>query len=206
MERWDDTEAVLREEARLDLERTGAVGPALVAFAGDHPLFLAFLRPFRRGHYHDPVIELLALAMPLGANRLAMSVPGRITSLEDPIAPVVPGVGDLRQRGVIISRADAMGCGPGGEPVVEQVIWPYELLAGAVRWGPPLRTRDGAGWIIDAIRIAAAHGGELPRVTPQARRQLRRCQRLGHDILASPRMLRDLMAPARAAEAGSDDG
>lgn len=45
------------------------------------------------------MIELLALAMALEADRLVFATAGRLTSLDDPIPPVTDGA-DLRQRTV----------------------------------------------------------------------------------------------------------
>src|SRR5687767_6035135 len=95
---WGDVEGFLLDEAAKDVALSDEVRPCLAAFAGDEPLLVAWWRPFPKGGYADPLIELLALACPLGADRVAQSLAGRATSLDDPIAPVVAGVGDLRQR------------------------------------------------------------------------------------------------------------
>src|SRR5690606_2934864 len=107
MQRWDEVEQWLKEEAEADLlAGQDSARPCLAAYRGHEPLFVAFLRRFEKGRYHDAVIELLALAIPLQANQLAMSMTGRAWSLDDPIVPVSEE-GDLRQRVLMIESADS---------------------------------------------------------------------------------------------------
>src|SRR5688572_44782 len=73
MQRWNDAESFLLAEAAADLTDSDDVSPCLVAFSGDELLLVAFLRSFAKGEYADPLIELLALTAPLGADRLALS-------------------------------------------------------------------------------------------------------------------------------------
>ena len=176
---WNEVDEFLREEATADLEEAGDIRPSLVAFRGEEPLFVAFLRSFEKGRYADPIIELLALAGPLGADRLALSVGGRAWSLEDPIAPVLHGVGDLRQRVLCTISVD----GAGGAITSEGSVHPFTLTAdGAVRWEPAVRSAAAETWIRGALELAVERRASLRASERDIRRQARRCAALGHLI------------------------
>lgn len=177
MKGWDDLEGLLIGCAERDLERCGGVDPVFAAFAGDDLQFLAWLRPFGHGAYADPLIEVLALAMPLRANRLAVCMSGRVWSLDDPIVPVTPE-GDLRQRAVILTLVD----GAGDEIALTNVMRPFDLDRGTVTWRGRHELPDGQGWIGDALRACLAHPELLPSDSVATRRQLDRLVRLGHDV------------------------
>lgn len=183
MQDWHAVDQFAVETATTDLAEHGEVRPLLLAFAGDRLCFFAFLRWFPKGGYADPVIELLALAMPLGANRLAFSVTGRLTSLADPVAPVT-AEGDLRQRALVIESVD----GAAGALRRHSTIHPFDLAGDGVVWGAPVRLTGGQGWIADALRLSVQRRGELARVaTDDIRAQALRCVALGHDLyLDSP--------------------
>lgn len=176
---WEDIDGFAVEVATLDLERCGAVEPLLVAYRGDEELFFAWLRPFAKGEYADPMIELLSLAMPLDADRLAFAAAGRVTSLDDPIPPVVPGA-DLRQRTLAVEYADGAG-----RPVRQySVLHPFELLSGRVIWKDAVRLDDGQGWIHGALGAAVGRRGQMVAGATDAdiRAQAERCAGLGHDL------------------------
>ena len=190
VERWEDVEGFLLEMAEEDITATGELTPCLVAFAGEVPLFLAFLRPFARGAHADPLIELLALAMPLGANRLAVSVAGRAWSLDDPLPPVVEGVGDLRQQVVCIHTAD----GAVAEPRLDGLVRPYTLHDGAPQWEGELRPGPAQGWIPETLLAAVTSAGELEVAPEDLVAQAQRCVTLGHQLYLAP--AGDAMLPA----------
>lgn len=177
MQHWDEVEDFLLAMAAADLAEGPDVSPCLVAFAGDEPLLVAFVRSFAKGEYADPIIELLALAVPLEADRLALSIAGRAWSFDDPIPPVVPGVGDLRQRVVTIHTAQGADAGV----VVGGSVHPFTTDAAGVRWQPALRDTP-AGWIPSALELAVERRGALRTGAAEIRRQARRCLALGHDI------------------------
>lgn len=181
MHRWSDVEQFLFAEAVADLEAGDPIRPCMVAFSGDEGLFTAFLRDFAKGSYDDPVIELLALAAPLGANRLALSIAGRAWSFHDPLPPVLDGVGDLRQRVVCITQVDAAG----GEARMTSCLHPYSCTEDGVRWDPPVRESRPEGWLTSALALVAGRGGELPASRRDMRRQARRCVALGHLLALS---------------------
>src|SRR5687768_6452757 len=135
MQRWDDVEAFLLAEATADLTDGEDVAPCLVAFDSNELLLVAFLRSFAKGEYADPLIELMALTGPLGADRLALSIAGRAWSLDDPVVPVVPEVGDLRQRVLAVHRID----GTGPQTTATTALHPFTRVDGEPRWEPPVR-------------------------------------------------------------------
>ncbi|CAN5856725.1 hypothetical protein BH20ACT7_BH20ACT7_14140 [soil metagenome] len=182
---WEDAEPFLIDRAAENLRAGDEVLPCLVAFAGDDRLLVAWLRAFAKGAYADPLTELLALAVPLGADRLAVSFGGRATSLADPVPPVCDGVGDLRQRVVCIERADA--CGQRAHP--SSAMLAFDLVDGQVEWGQRLEHDGQTGWI-NAAMAAALQGRQRLQGTPrQIRKQARRCDRLGHQIVLAPAAL-----------------
>lgn len=176
MQDWNGVEAFLLEEAERDLADGRDIRPCLMAFDAEDALMIGFLRSFDKGCYDEPIIELLALAGPLGANRLVLSIGARAWSLEDPVVPVVPGVGDLRQRVMVIVRADATAAGD----CVETALHPFELTDGVVRWGDALRHPGGQGWLASALAVAVQRRGELTAAPGDMRRQAKRCVALGH--------------------------
>jgi hypothetical protein len=192
---WTDVEELLVGLAGDDLENSGEVHPALAAFTGDTLAFLAFLRPFEKGCYADPMIELLALAMPLGCDRLALSMGGRVWSLDDPIPPVADGV-DLRQRAVVLHLVD------GAEPEAsDSALHPFELTDAGVRWSPPVRDLGRMdGWLAEALRIAVERHADLRTGDEEIRRQAARCERLGHEVHLGVEVAERLLAaPGRCA-------
>lgn len=183
MRYWEERREFLTEEATLDLEFGVDVRPGFLAFAGPHLLFVAFLRAFLKGRHMDAVIELLALAAPLDADRLAMSIGARAWSLDDPIPPVLPGVGDLRQRVLVIEEVD----GSAGRPKSCSLARPWTLEDGRVHWGEPLESTEMTGPLGQALQLAVQRRRQLSTDTAAIRAQAERCAHLGHLVaLAEP--------------------
>lgn len=178
MQQWNDAETFLLVEARTDLTESGDVRPCLVAFGGDELLLVAFLRSFAKGEYADPMIELLALTAPLGADRLALSIAGRAWSLDDPVVPAVEGLGDLRQRVLIVHRVDG-SCTPAA---VASALHPFTHDGRGVRWDRPVRHAGGEGWLLSALELAVEGRETLAAPAAEIRRQARRCVDLGHAL------------------------
>jgi hypothetical protein len=177
--RWDDVEDLLVEMAGHDLAGCDEVNPALAAWRGSNMCFLAFLRPFAKGAYRQPLIELLALAVPLGADRLALSMGARAWSLNDPIPPVSAD-GDLRQRILVIEAVDAAG----GDPQRRTVVVPFEVRETAVIWGPRASQEVSVGWLGEALcsAVGPAMRSALRSGDADIARQARRVVELGHDL------------------------
>ncbi|HVL98937.1 MAG TPA: hypothetical protein VM324_06580 [Egibacteraceae bacterium] len=181
--RWHDVERFTVQTATADLLGRGEVRPLLVGFMGEEQCVVAFLRGFPNGAYTDPIIEVLALAMALGADRLAFAAAGRLTSLDDPIPPVTEDA-DLRQRALVVEYAD--GAGP--TPLQHSCIHPFTLSSSGVVWDVTLHLTGGRGWIPDALRIAVSSGDQLAGEATDAdiRSQAERCVTLGHDLALGP--------------------
>jgi hypothetical protein len=202
MERWEDVEAFAIAEAERDLQAGEAMSqPLLTAWSGRDLQFLAVMRGFAKGAYHQPLTELLTLAGRLDADRVSFAITGRAWSMDDPIPPVTED-GDLRQRVLVVELADAAG----GRPRHRSVIVPFAdpEPGRPIAWGERQELPASEGWISHALRRA---------VTPEARRSLRcsdrriarealRCDRLGHVLGFSDevvdRMQRGLRATARS--------
>lgn len=189
---WDDQHGWLAELAADDLTDGEGVRPTLVAFNTEGPLFLATLRPFTKGGHHDPLIEVGALAMAMGARRLSVSLLGRAWSTEDPIPPVLPGTGDLRQPVLVVHSVDTVV-----DPHRKRsTIWP---IADDNTLGEPLSADDGSGWVVDALSVMASSqdsGLNLPDIVGQAAR----CEALGHELAWGEEGLRQLELAAAASE------
>lgn len=182
MRRWEDRRAYFLSEAERDLEFGEDVRPCLVALAGEERLFLAFLRSFRRGELYDAIVELLALAGALGADRLAMSLPGRAWSLQDPVPPVLPGVADLRQRVLVLEESD----GTAGAPRGSTLAIPYDIVDGGVRWGEPLGGGDWVGALAGALGATIEVRERMRGPDRAVRRQAERCVAAGHFLALGP--------------------
>lgn len=193
MQTWNDVEPFLLDGAAEDLAVGPAIQPCFVAFRGDVALFFAILRDFAKGEYQEPMIELLALAGGLGADRLAVSFGGRAWSWHDPIPPVLPDGGDLRQRVLVLTFVDAAAAAVRRTSTVV----PYDVHDGRVIWGEPLRHEAGEGWITEAMTVAVQRRDELTAATADVRAQALRCQELGHSLGLSPATMNELRLPAQ---------
>ena len=176
MQRWDEIEQFLCEEAARNLVADEPARPCVVGFRGEDPLMVAFLRPHAKGAYADPMIEVLSIAGALQADRMMASFSGRAWSWDDPIPPVLPGVGDLRQRVVTIHRVDAAD----GTLQARDVLLPFEVVEGAVVWGDRLEHEAAEGWIPAALRATVEQRAAMAVPDRDIAQQVLRCDRLGH--------------------------
>lgn len=156
--------------------------PHLVGYAGDRALVLIGLRPFGPGAHENPLIEAMALALPLGSDRVSLAMPGRAWSMDDPVVPVTDD-GDLRQRVLTQVTVDGHGQAP---PQVTMRLHPFDLVGDdRIAWGTALDPGTGEGWIAEAMTCMVAGRGDVGRdadpdeVTEQAVRLVMR----GHEVL-----------------------
>jgi hypothetical protein len=181
IELWSDREDFLRSAADNDLRHCcDEVHPCLLAFRGDDPLFAGWLRPFAQGDIEWTLFELLTLGAALDADRLALSAAGRAWSQEDPIPPVVPGVGDLRQRVLALTTLDGADR---AEPERSSMLVPFEQTADGPSWGDPLRLGPGEGRIENLMLGAMIMREELVTTLDETREQLDLCVLRGHEIV-----------------------
>ena len=182
MQEWNEVGELLTTLAATDIGAGGGVQPTLAVFHGEEALLLVGVRPFAPGAYHQPMVEVCALAGALGADRLMLSMGGRAWSADDPIVPVVDGPDgeevDLRQRVVMVHTVDAHA----GDGLCGTVLHPYVVEDGAARFEAPVAMGRGEGWITGVLEVTAASAAEL-RGTPDATLdQLARCLSLGHEV------------------------
>jgi hypothetical protein len=196
--RWEDVEDLFLKTAEDDLLIDGVVQPALAAFAGDQLRFLAWLRWFPKGQYEEPFIELLSLAMPLDADRLAVSLSGRAWSLDDPIPPVTEDV-DLRQRALVLHSVD----GGRGRPRTTSVLRPFDLVDGRVEWGERLEQSNVAGWIPEALELSVRRRRRLATSVDEIRKQAERVVNLGHSLYLAPEVAARLLPAGPPRDMGS---
>jgi hypothetical protein len=188
---WSDTPETFLALAACDLDGGGPPRPRLAAHRGEEPLALATLRPFDDGEVLAPVIELLALLVPLGADRVGFAFPCRVWSLHDPIPPVLEEEGiDLRQPAVVVGMAD----GHQGPCRTAATVHPFDHHEdGGWGWGEAL----GHGEAPDAPLLCALETildarGELATDPGQLQAQFDRLLLLGHRLTLGPVAARQL--------------
>ncbi len=191
---WDSVSDILRIEAERDLRHAGQPGLYVAAADGDAALLVARSRPFDEGDHLRPVIELVALAVALGADRVAVAIGGRAWSLDDPIPPTAGAV-DLRQPVLAVHLAD----GHGDHVELATQVHTWQLEDGDVVWDEIADTGGAAGVIADLLHSVLdglGHFDELIRAQPEAvLEQFARCDARGHDVHLTPTGLRRVLAP-----------
>ena len=188
---WTHAATLLLATAADDLEVGAAPLPTLAAYRGDEPLAITTLRPFGAGELLQALVEVLALLIPLGADRVALSVTGRAWSLDDPITPVDAEV-DLRARVLLLTLADAHD----GACATRTEIHPFEQDADGWCFGPPLELGDHRpeSGIDDALASLLDGRGDLVANTTDQMiaAQLGRVLLLGHRLALAPDTAADL--------------
>jgi hypothetical protein len=158
--------------------------PHLVAVAGEVPLGVIRLRPFPPGGVHDPLVEAMALMLPLGTDRVSLALPGRAWSLDDPFVPVTDDA-DLRQRVVLQVTVDGHDHDP---PTVETLIHPFDLGDdGQLHWQDAIHPGHGQGWVPGALQAMIAGRRDLQdRGADERMAQWNRLEDLQHIVLLTP--------------------
>jgi hypothetical protein len=179
--RWTDLDDLHRLLSELDAPDPA---PHLVAFLGDDLLFTLRLRPFAPGAYQGPLIEAMALALPLGADRVSVGMPARVWSMDDPVPPVTADV-DLRQRVVVQTSVDGRDR---DEPSLTMALHPFTVGTSedpdALAWHPAVDPGPGEGWIPEALcTLVAGRHDVSPGTGEERRRQAERLDRLGHLVV-----------------------
>lgn len=204
---WNTVTTHLRDLAALDIARDGQVRPTLLAFDRDEFLGGIELRSAPDHDRDSPLIEAIALAVPLGADRLAFLAGGRAWSLDDPIPPVSEDA-DLRQPIAIVLRVERRR---NGEARTHSTLLPYARdPAGTVAFHDEQLLDDGGGegWIARYLEVAVTHCGELGGDDPlDVGRQAVRLVRLGHGLLVpsaprDPRLAAAVLAALESEERG----
>ena len=188
MQHWHEVEHWLRELAWDDVVEEGAIRPALVAFAGERPLLLARWRPFERGGGHAALVELLSLAMPMGADRLAVSVGGNAWSHAahgggdrphaDRSGLDRPNPRDERRQVLMIAVADE------GSDRPRCTLTPFTLDQQGVHWGDPLVSDEVEGWLVDTLSAPRDAVPSVQAAVEDLAATAMRCVALGHELYA----------------------
>lgn len=190
-DRWDDVESELLDHATVDLLLGSDPRPTLSAFRGEQPLAMVGLRPFAPGEALQALIEVLALLLPLGADRLAFAAPARAWSAEDPI-PAVCEDGDLRQRVLLIVIVDGHGH-PGR---VTTSVHPFSVTEDGPGWEAPLRPEEASDSPVAAAMTVLLDARDDLDDLGDARKlaaQFGRVLLLGHDVALSDTVAADLV-------------
>lgn len=190
--RWIDVDDLHRWLAELDAPDPA---PHLAAYAADQLLVLVRLRPFAPGAYQGPLVEALALALPLGADRVSLALPGRAWSLDDPVPPVTEGA-DLRQR--VLTQVSVDGHDR-QHPDVRMSLHPFCIdpgAAGLLRWDPSFDPGPAEGWIPEALAtLVGARADMSAGNADERRRQAARLEDLGHLVVLTAAGRDRLAAP-----------
>ena len=194
---WGDAAASLLATAADDLDAGGPPAPTLLAYRGEEPVAVVTLRPFDPGDLLQALLEVLALLLPLGVDRLALSVSGRAWSLDDPIPPVTDGA-DLRARVLLLTFADAHE----GPCHTRVEVHPFETEEDGWCFGPALDLDDTGATdaaLDQALTVLLDGREELASSTDDRAlaAQLGRVLLLGHLLALSPptaEHLQDLVA------------
>ena len=186
---WHELERFLLEDARRELAAGGFPLPVLAAAVDDEVVALGVLRPCDDTGPVPALVEVLALLLPLGVNRVALRFSGRAWSTLDPIPPVSDDV-DLRARVIVLVRADGLDrpcaiatqlheCRP--EPTApEHALGPAIVTEDAQPVAPLL---EALGILLDRRDelVGDASGSALVA-------QLGRVLLLGHQLTLSPEL------------------
>jgi hypothetical protein len=159
--------------------------PTMLVFAGQRPLGLVALRPHAPDDLVTALIEILALLLPLGTDRIVLALPGRAWSTDDPIAPVSDDV-DLRQRVVVAVVADAHR----GPCRLRVGLHPFDVdEQGRWSWQPEVETAGPLDApVVDALRLLLDHRDDLAGTATGAQitTQFGRVLLLGHEVALAP--------------------
>jgi hypothetical protein len=181
---WEEAPDTLLALAACDLDGGGSPVPRLLAHRGETALGIAELRPFGPGEVLSPVIELLALFLPLGADRVCLALPGRVWSLDDPLTPVSEEEGVDRRPAVTLGIAD----GHGDACRIQGALHPFVVDdVGEWGWEPPLGPDDR--WeapVLDALGLLLDARHDLVPRAGHRQEQLERVLVLGHWLALAP--------------------
>lgn len=179
---WTCVEELTTRLVRDDIETVGWVAPTVLGFDGDDLIGVVELRAHPAGGTEQPLLEALALLVPLGCDRLVFLASGRAWSLDDPVPPVTDEL-DLRQQVVVAYLVDAHDR---SRPTARSLLHPFSADGRSVIWDEPVEVTDQAMGSIPAMLelLAGAKVSEAEDELTLGRQALR-LLRLGHN-LATP--------------------
>jgi hypothetical protein len=172
---WEEVVDTLLALAACDLDDGGPPVPRLAAFRGDDALTISTLRPFTPDGALDAVVELLALFVPLGADRVALALPVR-----DPGTPAGAHRGEVDLYVGTVDARDGLARGTGASHALRRDE------VGEWGWGPPRPAAGLDGATMGPVAVILDARDELLRSPWELRPQLERVLRLGHGLALSP--------------------
>jgi hypothetical protein len=196
--RFEDAEPFLLCLLADAVEAGHRLAPTLLAFSGERPLGSARLRPHEPGQLATALLEVLALLLPLGADRLVLALPGRAWSLADPIPPVADEA-DLRQRVVVVVTADAHR-----RPCrLRTRLHPFDVdERGRCCWLPQIEPGSPPeAPILAVLRVLLDHRDDVTRAAAPGTRvaaQFGRVLLLGHALSLAPQAAEALLTATAA--------
>jgi hypothetical protein len=205
LERWDEVEVDLRVEMTLALDDGLPPRPLLVAFAGEQPVAVTQLRPFAQIDALQALIEVLALLLPLGTDRVALALPA-LACVPGP-GPVPDEVGGTAlvdgQLLVLVATAE----GGAGKARLRGRLHPLQQREGRWHWLPQTTEIDPRSFALtDAVALLLERRASLRRRDLDAgelQQQLARCLLLGHLVSLSDETA-DRLEPDRLVDVRSD--
>lgn len=182
---WTQAATLLLATAADDLQAGATPAPTLAAYRGEEPIAVATLRPFATGELPQVLLEVLALLLPLGTDRIALSAVARAWPLDDAMMPAT-GEDDVRPRVLLVVLADAHD----GPCHTHAELHPFEHDAEGWSFGPPIDT-DGdqpTGVVQQAVASLLDGRGELLAGADDRAiaAQLARVLLLGHQVALAP--------------------
>lgn len=201
-ESWHEVELDLRVDATLALDEGAPPPPTLLAFAEQGPVGAVRLRPADEQDLLQALVEVLSLLLPLGARRLALSLPGRVREVAEP-SELDRAVGDAPL--VVMVTADGLDEGPA--ELTARVL-PLRHDGTCWQWWEDGEVElDASAWDVSRALgvLLDAPVEELGPGTHERRElqaQLARCLLLGHEVSLAPGAA-DRLEPERDDVAGA---
>lgn len=185
---WEKVDDLLLAGAETDLYAGSTPLPTLAAFAGDTVVAYGVLRPFDERGPVPALVEILALLLPCEVDRIALLLPGRAWSLQDPVPPVCAD-GDLRPRVAVLITADGLQrpCAPATRLLA---VEPSESGYGPRLVDTGVDSREVEAPVVDALRILLDGRNAVVADTDSSEliAQLGRVLLLGHEVALSPQL------------------
>ncbi len=199
-ERWDEVELDLQVEATLALDEGYAPEPLLVAFDEQEPVAIVRLRPFEPDGVLQALVEVLALLLPLGARRIALTLPGVARDVPDEAPSALTASGTPTAL-LVLATADALGQGP---TRLRARVLPLAHDGDCWQWQEHDAVDvDADEWDITSalavlLEAPAPLEAEAAQDRTQLQAQLGRCLLLGHLVTLAPPAA-DRLEPGRLA-------
>jgi hypothetical protein len=201
-ESWDEAELDLRVDATLALDGGASPPPTLLAFAERRPVGAVRLRPAGEDELLQALVEVLSLLLPLGARRLALTLPGQVREVAEP-SELDQAVGDAPL--VVLATADGLADRPA--KLTARVL-PLRHDGTCWQWWEDGEVElDASAWDVSRALgvLLDAPVEELGPGTHERRElqaQLARCLLLGHGVTLAPDAA-DRLEPERDEVAGA---